>query len=270
LGYAGCGIPGIPEAGMHGGLEQTEEFEFETCYRSGQLNQHADALSRRPQQQKVAALSHSIRFSAEDIKNKQMQDPILSQVTKHLRLGEGTNQPSDPKVRRWLKKRDSLFFDKEGILYMSFRQGRIIFNQLIVPDTLVSDVLQMKHDEAGHMSSSKTRKLIQREYYWSSVSEDTKRYCQREYTADATITSQPTEPWQEISMDLKGPIGPRYTSRRNHYLLVVLDLFTRAAEVIPIPNMQDSKDRSQRGSYRSLLPTRNSGMYFNRQGFGAR
>ncbi|KAK3726345.1 hypothetical protein QZH41_001516 [Actinostola sp. cb2023] len=115
-------------------------------------------------------------------------------------------------------------------------------------DSLVPDVLQLKHDEAGHMSSSKTRKLIQREYYWLSVNEDTRRYCQtcsvcatckdplRETTTDANLTSQPTEPWQEVSMDLKGPFGTQSTSRGNRYLLVVLDLLTRAAEMIPIPN----------------------------------
>ncbi|KAK3736098.1 hypothetical protein QZH41_003542 [Actinostola sp. cb2023] len=134
------------------------------------------------------------------------------------------------------------------MLYIKFRRGRKILNQLVVPDSLVPDVLQLKHDEAGHMSSSKTRKLIQREYYWLSVNEDTRRYCQtcsvcatckdppRETTTDANLTSQPTEPWQEVSMDLKGPFGPQSTSRGNRYLLVVLDLLTRVSEMIPIPN----------------------------------
>ena len=98
------------------------------------------------------------------------------------------------------------------------------------------------------MSASKTKRLIQCEYYWLSVDKDTKRYCQtcalcaackdppRKTTKDSVCTSQPTEPWQEISMDLKGPIGSQPTTRGNHYLLVVLDLFTRAAEMIPIPD----------------------------------
>jgi len=229
-------------------VEQIEEFEFETCYRAGQLNQHADALSRKPQQQNVSMVSPSVRFSAEVIKTKQEHDPVLSQVITHLRLSDDRKQPLNPKVRTWMRKRDTLFLDKTGMLYIKFRRGRKILNQLVVPDSLVPDVLQLKHDEAGHMSSSKTRKLIQREYYWLSVNEDTRRYCQtcsvcatckdppRETTTDANLTSQPTEPWQEVSMDLKGPFGPQSTSRGNRYLLVVLDLLTRAAEMIPIPN----------------------------------
>ena len=140
-----------------------------------------------------------------------------------------------------------MFFDKEGVLFIKYRKGRKNLNQLVVPNSLVPEVLQLKHDEAGHMSASKTKRLIQREYRWLSVDKDTKRYCQtcalcaackdppRKTTKDSVCTSQPTEPWQDISMDLKGPIGSQPTTRGNHYLLVVLDLFTRAAEMIPMP-----------------------------------
>ena len=37
-------------------------------------------------------------------------------------------------------------------------------------------------------------------------------------------------------MDLKGPSGGHHTPRGNRYLLVVLDLFTRAGEIIPLPD----------------------------------
>ncbi|KAK3738177.1 hypothetical protein QZH41_007177 [Actinostola sp. cb2023] len=131
-------------------VEQIEEFEFETCYRAGQLNQHADALSRKPQQQNVSMVSPSaVRFSAEVIKTKQEHDAVLSRVITHLRLSDDRKQPLNPKVRTWMRKRDTLFLDKTGMLYIKFRRG--------------------------HMSSSKTRKLIQREYYWLSVNEDTVR-----------------------------------------------------------------------------------------------
>ncbi|KAK3736097.1 hypothetical protein QZH41_003541 [Actinostola sp. cb2023] len=78
-------------------VEQIEEFEFETCYRAGQLNQHADALSRKPQQQNVSMVSPSVRFSAEVIKTKQEHDPVLSQVITHLRLSDDRKQPLNPK-----------------------------------------------------------------------------------------------------------------------------------------------------------------------------
>ena len=37
-------------------------------------------------------------------------------------------------------------------------------------------------------------------------------------------------------MDLKGPFGTKPTPRGNRYVLVTIDLLTRAAELVPIPN----------------------------------
>ena len=37
-------------------------------------------------------------------------------------------------------------------------------------------------------------------------------------------------------MDLKGPFGTKPTPRGNRYVLVIIDLLTRAAELVPIPN----------------------------------
>ena len=41
---------------------------------------------------------------------------------------------------------------------------------------------------------------------------------------------------KEIAMDIKGPFGRKTTKRGNRYVLVVVDLLTRAAEMIPIPD----------------------------------
>ena len=37
-------------------------------------------------------------------------------------------------------------------------------------------------------------------------------------------------------MDIKGPFGRKPTKRGNRYVLVVVDLLTRAAQMIPIPD----------------------------------
>ena len=106
----------------------------------------------------------------------------------------------------------------------------------------------MKHDQSGHMAAQKTRTLVQREYYWLSMHDDVAKYCQTcsvcasckdspsKSKTELTFTSQPQEPWQQVAMDLKGPIGPQLTPRGNRHLLVVVDLLTRSAEMIPLPN----------------------------------
>ena len=118
----------------------------------------------------------NVRFSVKDMKKKQGEDPVLN--IRQLQLGEGIRQQNDPDVKVWMRKRSNLFLEKAGILYITFYQGRKKLDQLVVPDSLVPDVLQLKYDEAGYMSASKTKKLIQREYYWLSVDKDTKRYCE--------------------------------------------------------------------------------------------
>ena len=121
-------------------------------------------------------------------------------------------------------------------------------NQLIVPQALAPLVLRLKHDNAGHMAAEKTTSLIRREYFWLNMVDDVKKYCQScvpcarncsppaRPSARFTLSSQPQEPWQEISMDIKGPFGKKPTKQGNRYVLVVMDLLTRAAEMIPIPD----------------------------------
>jgi hypothetical protein len=147
-----------------------------------------------------------------------------------------------------LSKRNNLFLDEAGLLHINFTQGRKTVRQLVVPETLIPIVLHMKHDQSGHMAAQKTRTLVQREYYWLSMHDDVAKYCQTcsvcasckdqpsKSKTELTITSQPQEPWQQVEMDLKGPIGPQPTARGNRYLLVVVDLLTRSAEMIPLPN----------------------------------
>ena len=53
--------------------------------------------------------------------------------------------------------------------------GKKSLNQLVIPDCLVPEILHLKLNEAGHKSMSKTKILSQREYYWLSVDNDTKR-----------------------------------------------------------------------------------------------
>ena len=50
-----------------------------------------------------------------------------------------------------------------------------------------------------------------------------------------THSSQPQEPRQEIAIDIKGPFGMKSSKRRNRYVLFAIDLFTRAAKIVPIP-----------------------------------
>ena len=96
------------------------------------------------------------------------------------------------------------------------------------------------------MGVEKTTNLIRREYFWLTKMKDVKEYCRScvisagnrpppfHRGARLTLSSQLREPWQEIAMDIKGTFGNKPSNQGNCYVLVVIDLLTRAAEITPI------------------------------------
>ena len=151
-------------------------------------------------------------------------------------------------MRQWSTKRDFLSLGKDdGLLYVRYKIGKHLVSQVVVPDAVIPFVLRLKHDNAGHMSAEKTTSLIRREYFWLNMVRDVTNYCRScipcarnrpspsHPCAGLTLSSQPQEPWQEIAMDIKGPFGRKPTKRGIRYVLVVVDLLTRAAEIISIP-----------------------------------
>ena len=156
---------------------------------------------------------------------------------------------TNPEVQRWDRKHEYLFLvDRDGLLY---KVGKRRVNQLVVPNAFVPQVLNFKHDNAGNMAAHKTTKLVQREFFfWLDMAKDIKEYCSScvpfaaaqpepcRPHAPLTVTSQPNKSWQEIAIDLKGPFGTKPTPRGNRYVLVTIDLVTRAAELVPIPNTE--------------------------------
>lgn len=227
-------------------LEESEEFDFVIKHRPGATNPHADALSRIPV---VNSLAHDGLFSLAEFRVYQKSDPVLGIVISQLQSGAKNFLDTNPTVRQWSTKRDFLYLGKDdGLLYIRYKIGKHLVNQLVVPDTLIPFVLRLKHDNAGHMAAEKTTNLIRREYFWLNMVRDVTSYCQscvpcararpppRHPFAGLTLSSQPQEPWQEIAMDIKGPFGRKPTKQGNRYVLVVVDLLTRAAEMIPIPD----------------------------------
>ena len=174
---------------------------------------------------------------------------MFGNVINVLQRGGKQLPDTKPALRRWSTKRQFLFLGKDdGLLYIHYKTNKHQVDQLVVPDALIPFVLRLKHDHAGHMAAEKTTSLIRREYFWLNMVADVQKYCQscvpcarnrpapsRPYT-QFTLSSQPREPWQEIAMDIKGPFGKKPTQRGNRYVLVVIDLLTRAAEMIPIPD----------------------------------
>ena len=152
-------------------------------------------------------------------------------------------------MRQWSTKRDFLSLGKDdGLLYVRYKIGKDLVNQVVFPDALIPFVLRLKYDNAGHMAAEKTSSLIRCEYFWLNMVRDVINYCRScgpcarnrpspsHACAGLTLSSQPQEPWQKIAMDIKGPFGRKPTKRGNRYVLVLVDLLTHTAEMIPTPD----------------------------------
>src|SRR5271167_4436614 len=127
---------------------------------------------------------------------------------------------------------------EEGILK---KEGKIL-----VPDDekIIEEVIRQHHDEpiAGHPGIQKTIDLISRSYFWQNLSSDVKKYVQGCIVCQQIKSntqprrnplhphSSPSAPWEEISVDL---IGPLPESNGHDAILVIVDRFSKMIKAIP-------------------------------------
>ncbi|XP_051728809.1 uncharacterized protein LOC127501079 isoform X1 [Ctenopharyngodon idella] len=126
-------------------------------------------------------------FSVEDLRDKQMNDRVLSRVmsyvksrqrpTRRERAGEAAA------VLRYLKHWEKLIV-RNGVLYrvshnQSLRTKRF---QYVVPDSMVDVILRSVHDDSGHQGQFRTVSLAKQRFFWLSMEHgvrDYVRHCQR-------------------------------------------------------------------------------------------
>lgn len=117
--------------------------------------------------------------------------------------------------------------------------------KLVVPKNLRRAILLENHDEpsSGHLGYFKTRKRISNLYYWPGMNSDILRYVR---SCDVCKAQKPeqkvphgvmssrkiSKPWEVVSTDLIGPLPLSY--KRNRYVLVVTDLFTKYTLLFPL------------------------------------
>ncbi|GFY17186.1 retrovirus-related Pol polyprotein from transposon opus [Trichonephila clavipes] len=115
-------------------------------------------------------------------------------------------------------------------------------DQVVLPQCKREEVLKMAHDVplGGHLGEQKTRQRIKYSFYWPTIKQDVKRFCEscKICQLRKPITSRDRVPIQplvrpEIPFDCIGPLEP--PSRRNHnFIICAVDLCTRWAEAIPV------------------------------------
>lgn len=114
----------------------------------------------------------------------------------------------------------------------------------------IPDILKTYHDEplSGHRGILETTRKIRDEYFWKGMTNDIKNYvdscvtCQRNkiqrknFQAPMVITSQSSEPFERISMDLVSYSD--ISDNNNKYVLTLQDDLTRFVQAYPIPDKE--------------------------------
>ena len=222
-------------------VEEISEYDFTVQYRRGEHNVHADAVSRA----QVCATRESkpIFFeslSEEDMLKSQLEDRELKKLVEEIRLG----RTDGPATKKWRKFGWKVKLRRESGVLVGHRKRT---EMVLIPEKLISLALRLKHDSAGHFGTRKTEELLIHDGYgWLGMREDVRSYCRscvvcaksndppKKFRAPLSVTTQPTEPWQHVALDLMGPIGPTATQKGNRYVLVALDLFTKGIELAAI------------------------------------
>ena len=177
------------------------EFKFTIQYQPGKLNVVADALSRRPSPETLAAMCTLAATSVVEVA------PGLLQA-----IRDGYEQ--DPEVCTLLEQiqqqHPSNFHLVDGLLFDSL-------DRLYIPDSgpLREQLLREHHDVAvsGHQGTARTQELLKRRYYWPRMDEMVRQYVTTCPTCQRTKGSTqkpfgllrplpvPNERWDQVTMD---------------------------------------------------------------------
>ena len=200
----------------------------------------------------------SVFWSPELIVKHQSQDPVFKEIIEWVKTGSKPEWPGvaqmSSMIKYWWSRFDTLRLAPDTkVLEMSWisPSGGMRYRTL-VPYSLRKCLLREWHDtlQGGHLGSNKTWNRAKRSgFFWNSM-----RLSVREHVRECLICQKnkprgmkknhPVIPlktghkFELVGMDLVGPL-PR-TERRNRYMLVIVDYWTRWCEAIPIPNKESA------------------------------
>ena len=192
----------------------------------------ADALSRLT---KVSAVNEGTRdddyvrqvtlgavpvaLRVQDIQEESSKDPELTVVRECIRSSNWETLPKEYKCVR---------NELTTIGFVVLRGTRIV-----IPRELQSRVVDLAHE--GHQGVMKTKERLRSKVWWPGMDCDAERKCKRcigcqmvtksDNPPPVKSTKIPDKPWQELAMDLLGPLP------KGESLLVLIDYFSRWIEV---------------------------------------
>ena len=251
-------------------------FDFSIQYRPGKNNEDADAMSRLPglsgsrvtippesikamanahTQPYVHCLSTSVASvnplhvdnvaSQFDLHTAQHQDPVLSywiECVKRCYPPRKQDLPMSMANSVLLRNFDRMKM-RNGVLCRDTKVDDQIKEQIVLPASLIPEVLRYLHNRMGHPGRDKTLSLVRDRFFWPGMTRDIEDWikgCKRCLLRKSPDTDRAPlhnivtyQPLELVCMDFL-TLEP---SKGGHqYVLVITDHFTRYALAIPTRN----------------------------------
>ena len=184
------------------------------------------------------------QVSNTDFLRAQDNDPIIGRVKKYKSLGREVTKEDrlheSPGVKLLMKDWKRLVVGEDGILRRN-NGGNV---QLVLPQVYHSLVFKELHRDLGHLGSERVSCLARKWFYWPKMHRDIDHYirkvCQCIQQKKPTLpTRAPLQsittsaPFELISVDF---VHLERSSGSFEYLLVIMNHFTRWAQVYPTRN----------------------------------
>lgn len=223
-----------------------EEYTYEIQYCKGKENHVADLLSRNPAREEQEVEMHHLRVEPEEgIMNHlrqmhriQERDDELGPIRAALRGDLRRDFPGYEHIMSNLPKyriRD---------LRLQKNIGRDVPRwRVCVPEGMTSRLITYTHEYYAHYGVYKITQILKEKYTWNRMA-DTVRLvlrtcdlCQRMKTPNRSFAGAmehvlASKPNETVALDVYGPLVK--SRRRNRYILVVVDLFSKYTQLYPL------------------------------------
>ncbi|XP_062864418.1 uncharacterized protein LOC134326144 [Trichomycterus rosablanca] len=257
-------------------------FNFEIKYHPGSMNRNADALSRLVDCPAPASIEevapgvgipfarHSVLPAGQasgtvssidafpvrqkaDLLALQSVDPVIGAFLVYWKSGQPPSaeervteaKPVLELLKQWKRIRDC-----GGVLYrvthMSGERKELL--QLLLPETLKSEVLVALHDDHGHQGCERTTHLVRQRCYWPQMRRDIDQWCQQCPRCVSAKAVRPkvrtfpgcllaSKPLEIVAIDFT--VLERASDGRQN-VLVVTDVFSKFTQAYPAPDQKAS------------------------------